>query len=249
MSFVSAASCRLDEVCASSLEVHLLGLVDYDAALRLQERLVFDVSGRTDTQGILLLCEHPPGVSVGREGSRTHVLANPHDLEACEMEVRWIARGGGAFVHAPGQLAIYPILPLDRLSLGLEQYRERVEEALLLTCRDLRVPAKQAVEAPGLWCRDGQLASLGVAVKSWTTYHGAYLNVAPDPSFLRMVESSPVGERLTSLQTQLRRPVGMHKVREAVVRYLAAGLGYERMHVYTAHPLLKRTLQKVCLHA
>jgi lipoate-protein ligase B len=249
MSSASAASCRPDEVCASSLEVHLLGVVDYDAALRLQEQLVFDVSGRTDTQGTLLLCEHPPGISIGREGSRAHILADVHDLEACELDVRWIARGGGVFVHAPGQLAVYPILPLDRLSMGLAQYRDRVEEALLLTCRDLRVPATQAVEAPGLWCRGGQLASFGVAVKGWTTYHGAYLNVATDPSFLSMVESSPVGERLTSLQSQLRRPVRMHKVREAVVRYLAAGLGYERMHVYTGHPLLKRTMQKVCLHA
>ncbi len=238
-----------DEVLSSPLEVHLLGLVDYDAAISLQERLVFEIGGRCDTQGILLLYEHPPAISVGRDGSRSHILAEPHDQNACAIDVRWTARGGGAFIHAPGQLAVSPILPLDRLGCGLMEYRHRLEEALVAACRDVKVTAKRADNAPGLWCRGGQLASFGAAVKNWTTYHGAYLNVSPDPGFLAMVESSPPGERLTSLESQLRRPVAMHKVREAVVRHVAASFGYERIHIYTDHPLLKRTTRKVCLHA
>jgi len=245
----AAADNHRRDVQNASLEVHLLGLVDYDAMLGLQERLVFEISGRVDAQGVLLLCEHPPSITVGREGSRSQILADAHDLEACQIGVRWIARGGGAFIHAPGQLAVYPILPLDRLDCGLMQYRHRLEEALLAACRDVKVSAKQAENAPGLWCRGGQLATFGAAVKRWTTYHGTYLNVSTDPGFLQMVESSPVGERLTSLESQLQRPVKMHKVRESVIHHFADVFRYDRIHLYTDHPLLKRTTRKVCLHA
>ena len=119
------------------------------------------------------------------------------------MDVRWVARGGGAIVHAIGQLAVTPILPLDRLQINVGEYRLRLETALVATCRDLRVPAKRVPATPGVWCRGGQLASFGAAVKYGTTLHGAVFNVDPDPGFLKMVDSFPPGERLTSLQTAL----------------------------------------------
>lgn len=234
---------------AASLEVYLLGTVDFDAAIALQERLVYEISGRADQQGVLLLCEHPPVISMGREASRSHVIADPHDLAACEIDVRWVARGGGAFVHAPGQLAVYPILPLDRLGCGLMSLRERLEVAVADTCRDVLMTVKRTIDSPGVWCRGGQLASFGAAVKSWVSYHGAYLNVSPDHSFLSMVESSPVGERLTSLEAQLKRRVPMHRVRESVIQNVASAFDYDRFHIYTGHPLLKRTSRKVCQHA
>lgn len=234
---------------AASLEVYLLGMVELDAAIALQERLVYEISGRADRQGVLLLCEHPPVISMGREASRSHVLADPHDLEACEMDVRWVARGGGAFVHAPGQLAVYPILPLDRLDCGLMSFRESVEVAIAETCRDVMMTVKRTSDSPGVWCRGGQLASFGAAVKNWVSYHGAFLNVSPDHSFLSMVESSPVGERMTSLEAQLKRPIPMHRIRESVIQNISRSFSYERFHVYTGHPLLKRTTRKVCQHA
>ena len=233
----------------SSLEAHLLGLVDYDAALALQERLVYEVSGRRDAQGVLLLCEHPPLITIGREGSRRHVQASQHDLDACEIPVRWVGRGGGAILHSPGQLAVHLILPLNRTGVGVGDFRRRVEEALLGACRDLRVPAKRSPAAPGVWCRGGQLAGFGAAIKNETTCFGAYLNVNPDPGFLRMVESSPPGERVTSLEVQRGRRVEMTKVRESMIRHLADAFEYERVHTYTSHPLLKRTVKRVCLHA
>jgi lipoate-protein ligase B len=234
---------------AASLEVRLLGLVDFDAALALQERLVYELSGRNDAQGALLLCEHPPLITLGREASAAQVTADPDDLRACEIDVRWIARGGGTVVHAPGQLAVYPVLPLQRLGWGLDEFRTRLEEAAVSACRDVRVPAKRRASEPGLWSRCGQVAYFGGAVKSWISYHGLFLNVDPDPSFLSLVAGRPDGERPTSLQALLLRPVSMARVRESMIRHVASRFGYERFHIYTGHPWLKRTTQKVCLHA
>ncbi len=93
------------------MEVHLLGLVDFAAALQLQERLVYEISGRSDQLGVLLLCEHPPVISIGREGSRTQIQAEQHELEACEIDVQWI----GAEVERCCTLPVnWPCMPFYR---------------------------------------------------------------------------------------------------------------------------------------
>ena len=100
---------------SDSLEVYLLGRVDFASAVELQERWVYEISGRRDRQGALFLCEHPPVVTIGRKGSRSQLLTDEQDLRSRLMDVHWLNRGGGALVHSPGQLAAYPIVPLDRL--------------------------------------------------------------------------------------------------------------------------------------
>ncbi len=135
------------------LEVHLLGTVDFLSAAQLQERLVYEISGRNDQQGALLLCEHPPLISIGREGSHSQVLVEQTELEACAVETHWVARGGGALMHAPGQLALYPILPLDRLGLSVSDYRRRLEQTLVAACRtaqgsrQTRCPGSRGLES------------------------------------------------------------------------------------------------------
>ncbi|HUG93228.1 MAG TPA: hypothetical protein VML55_20470 [Planctomycetaceae bacterium] len=230
---------------AAPLEVYLLGVVDFESALFLQERLVYEISGRNDRQGALLVCEHPPIVTVGREGSRAHIRAEPRELAARLISVRWLNRGGGCFVHAPGQLVACPIVPLDRLGLGLADYRERLELAVVDAAGEQRVPAFRRDDEPGVWSRRGQFAHVGVAVKSWVAYHGVYVNVAPAPELMRLVQANRAGERVTSLAALRERTVPMSTVREALIRRLVARLGYARFHIYTGHPLLRRTQQRV----
>ena len=232
-----------------SLEVHLLGVVDFDSALLLQRHLVYETSGRNDRQGTLLLCEHPPIITVGREGSSADIPADQHELTSRNLEVRWLNRGGGALMHAPGQLAVYPILPLDRLECGLEQYRSRMETAVADTCRELRVATQRNAGDPGVHCRCGQFAFLGAAVKSWVSYHGLFINVSPRMDLIRLVRSAPAGSRIASLAAQRLRPTSMHSVREAMVRHLVHQFGYDRFHLYTGHPLLKRERRRVHVHA
>lgn len=234
---------------AAPLEVHLLGVVDFESALFLQERLIYEISGRDDTQGALLLCEHPPLVTIGREGSRAHLRAEPRELEARLIPVRWLSRGGGCVAHAPGQLAAYPIVPLDRLGLGLADYRARLEEAVADVAREQQIRAWRRAEEPGVWTRLGHVAQFGVGVRSWVAHHGLYVNVDPSPEFLRLVQTNRPGQRATSLTAVRGRVVSMNSVREALVRHLVRRLGYERFHIYTGHPLLHRRRQRVVVGA
>jgi lipoyl(octanoyl) transferase len=234
---------------SESLDVHLLGSVEFDAALTLQKHLVYEVSGRNDLFGTLLLCEHPPTVTIGREGSRSDILVGERELTARSLDVYWLNRGGGALMHGPGQLAVYPVLPLDRLNCGLHSYRRRLETAVIAMCRELRVPAWTKPDTPGVACRCGQFAFLGAAVKSWVSYHGLFVNVSPRMDLMRLVRSTPPAARVTSLAAQRLRPTSMHAVRESLVRHIAAEFAYSRFHVHTGHPLLKRERRRIPVFA
>ncbi len=226
-----------------ALEVYLLGVVDFDAALFLQERLMMDVGQGDDGRGVLLVCEHPPLITIGREGSSAEIRGSREELVAREIETRWLNRGGGALVHVPGQLVAYPILPLARRGLGLAAYRQRLELAVLDTCSEMRVRASGRPGTAGVFCRGGKVAQIGVAVRSWVSSHGLFLNVNPRMDAIALVRSSDC--RASSLSAERGCTVAMPSVRESLIRRLAARLDYDRYHLYTGHPLLRRTKRVV----
>lgn len=231
---------------SNSLEVHLLGMVDFDSALFLQERLLYEIAGREDTLGGLLICEHPPLITVGRNGSRSDIRPLPDELEARQLEVRWLNRGGPTILHAPGQLAVYPILPLKRLGIGLSEFRRLLEESVIDVCRDAKIPASRDSQHAGIWCRTGRIASIGAAVKRWVSHQGMFVNVTHDPELTNLIQYPGDDSRVTSLSVQPSRRNSMHSVRSGLIHHLASRFGYADYHLYTGHPLLKRT--KIQVH-
>src|SRR4051812_20096641 len=89
------------------LQAYLLGTVDFESMMLLQRRLHYDLTGNRD-QAALVICEHPPLITVGRHGSHSHLRMDADT----RWPVRWVPRGGGCWLHVPGQMALYPILPL-----------------------------------------------------------------------------------------------------------------------------------------
>ncbi|MCH8923957.1 MAG: hypothetical protein IIA67_12515 [Planctomycetes bacterium] len=176
---------------------------------------------------------------MGRQGSRAHIYFEPRELVSRQLPLRWVNHGGSCMVHLPGQLAIYPIVPLDRRGMTVGEYMDRLQSALVDTMAELGVRPQTRSPQYGVWGRSGQLACLNVAVKNWTTYHGALINVCPAMELFRWVRTDPLGRsRMTSLTVECQKPVRMARVREAVVRHVAAALGCDRHHLYTGHPLL-----------
>lgn len=234
---------------SSALEVYLLGTVDFEAALMLQERLVDEIAARSDRQGALILCEHPPTVSIGREGRITDLPVETTDFTARMMDIHRVNRDGGTLVHAPGQVAAYPILPLNRLNCGFDDFRTRLLAATMATAEERRVSCRETGSPVGAVCRCGQFSWIGAALRDGVTCHGLFLNVSPDLNTVRLVRSTADRVNITSLSMQRMEPVPMQKVREALMRHVSAQFGYEETHPYTGHPLLKRTWRKVLQHA
>ncbi len=228
------------ETADPALQVYLLGAIDYEGMLRFQQRMVYEISGDR-TRGLLVLCEHPPLISVGREGSHEHIGFEPAELDAREWPVRWVNRGGGCLLHLPGQLAIYPILPLDRLGLDLRGYLERLHAVLLEVLLGLGVPAEVRHGQAGLWSNGRMIAQVGVAVRDWVSYFGAALNVHPDMEpFRRVLCAGPGEPPMTSIARELREPVRDATVRQRLIEAFARQLGFRRTSLFHHHPALQR---------
>jgi lipoyl(octanoyl) transferase len=222
----------------SALRVYLLGLVEFEAALTLQRMLAFETAGARDSAA-LVLCEHPPLITVGRGGSPADIRCDFEELRARRWAMRWVNRGGGSLLHLPGQLAIYPILPLDLHRLNLTEYLERLQRIAVSVLDDFSVPAITRPGQPGVWAGGRLVAGVGVAVRDWVAYYGAYLNVNPDLLPFRMVRTGAnEREPMTSLVRERRGPVRPALVRERLLEHFLAAFPFERTALFSHHPCL-----------
>jgi lipoyl(octanoyl) transferase len=221
-----------------TLQIYPLGLVDFEEMLALQRRLVFEVSGDR-SQGVLLICEHQPVITVGRQGSRTHIHFDPRELQLRGWSIRWVNRGGGCLLHLPGQWSIYPILPLDRLQIGLQEYLNRLQRVLRDTASDCMV--REASEIPGqlgIWSSQRLLAHVGVAVRDWVSYYGAALNVNPDLEFFRKVNCGGSTQPMTSIVRERHLAVNPELVRQFLIDRFLEQFPCERVVMGESLPAL-----------
>lgn len=173
----------------TSLGVVDLGRRGYGPVLELQRELCRQrIAGELD-HDLLLLVEHEPVVTLGR-GTRTSSLPIPAAaLAARGLEVFEVERGGDVTVHAPGQLVGYPILDLRSHRPDLHWYLRQLEETLIRALAELGVPAERSAGRTGVWTGGTRrkIASIGIHVKQWVTFHGFALNVTTDLSLFDLI--------------------------------------------------------------
>lgn len=176
------------------LEVRHAGLVPYRDALALQRRLAQDrIAGRLPHDTLLLL-EHPPVVTLGRGAKPEHLL------RADGVEIFDVERGGDVTFHGPGQLVGYPILDLRQHRQDLHWYLRTLEQTVIDGLGTLGIAAERRTNYTGVWTRGRKIASIGVHVKQWVTWHGFALNVTTDLSwFDRIVPCGIAGVEMTSV--------------------------------------------------
>jgi lipoyl(octanoyl) transferase len=217
------------------LAAYLLGRLEFDALLALQRRLVYDIGGDRDTAA-LVLCDHPVGVTVGREGSASHIRPNPDELQARGWPVNWVARGGGAMLHVPGQVACYPIFALDALNLTVGRYVTELQAVACDLCREFGIEATPDTERPGVRANGRRVAHVGVAVRSWVSNFGLIVNVNPDLAPFRDVRCDGDLLPMTSLARESILRVRVPAVRQRLVELIAARFGFDRVSVFHNHP-------------
>ena len=227
------------------ISVLYLGRIDYGTALRLQQSLV-DLRKQQRVPDVLLLLEHPPIITFGRNSSQKNLLASREQLRHKGVELFDSNRGGDVTFHGPGQLVGYPIFDLRGFSprIGAVEFVRRVEEVLIRTCGDLGIASERICGLTGVWTQAGttaeardcgasrigespegrsfgkKIAAIGVHISQGVTSHGFALNVTTDLDYFKLIVPCGISDRpVTSIAQELagkRSAPGLEHIAEAV---------------------------------
>lgn len=218
----------MSEVGVREIAVVEAGRVPYDEALAWQRALAHARIAGTLDHDLLLLLDHPPVVTLGRAARGTHLI-DPHGIDVAEVE-----RGGDVTYHGPGQLVGYPILDLTQYRRDLHWYLRTLEQVLINALAIFAIPAERRPGYTGVWTQGRKIASIGVHVKQWVTWHGFALNVTTDLSqFERIVPCGIPGVEMTSVLREGGRGTGDGSVWERAIDGVVQG--FERAFDVTAH--------------
>jgi lipoic acid synthetase len=209
------------------LTVYQLGQVEYQEALEFQRRLVNDYTENPRDAGSLILLEHPPVITVGRSGSEANVLVNREDLRRQGVSLFDTNRGGDVTYHGPGQIVGYPILPLAFHGRDVHKYLRRLEQVLIAALWEYGIKAEQKPGLTGVWTDKGKIASIGVAITHWVTYHGFALNVAPNLDHFKLIHPCGiVGCSVVSMESLLGKAPERPEVEERLLAHFRAEFGF-----------------------
>lgn len=202
------------------------GLIDYEQALKKQIEYVDIVSAVENHPGFLIFCSHPEVVTVGRQ-------TQSDDLFAWQGSVVEVSRGGRATYHGPSQVVVYPILNIKnaRKNRGPQEVRgflRDLEKSIVMTLKEYAVEShgktsekkEQSLEDTGVWVGSQKIASCGIAVKKWITFHGAAINVTNDPKAFQGIH--PCGYKsdvMTNLELILSSKIDLNKFKLTLKHY------------------------------
>jgi lipoyl(octanoyl) transferase len=238
-----------------------LGTVDYATGQRLQRQLV-DLRKEDKIGDVLLLLEHSPVITLGRNAKAANVIASPELLAQRAVELFECDRGGDVTFHGPGQIVGYPIFDLRgfargaadassalRKTLGAVDFIRRLEEVLIRTCADFAIPTKRVQGLTGVWTdavsndADAKLAAIGVHISRFITSHGFALNVNTDLSYFNLIIPCGITARpVTSMRQELGKELDLNTVAESISRNVGTVFSSQILWVESLDALLGHTV-------
>lgn len=208
-----------------ALDVRRLGRVGYAESLALQAQLVEDRKAERIADTLLLL-EHDPVFTLGRNARSEHVLVPRDLLQDRGFDVFEVGRGGDVTYHGPGQVVGYPILDLAPDRCDVHRYVRDLEEVMIRTCGDYGVAAGRIPGLTGTWIGDRKVGAIGVRLSRWVTSHGFALNVSTDLApFGLIVPCGIAGHGVATLEQAAGRPVTLAEVLTRIEEHFASVFG------------------------
>jgi len=193
-----------------------LGLIDYQKAWDLQH-LLWSKRVVGELPDLLLFLEHPHVITLGRRGNRSHLLASQEVLEAMRIPIFHVERGGDVTYHGPGQMVVYPIFDLKEYGYRLIRYIGQLEEVILRILKDFGIEGRRDPLNRGVWVDGEKIASVGVAIKRWVSFHGFSLNYETDLKYFELINPCGLEEKkMTSMAKILGREISREDLVERI---------------------------------
>lgn len=196
-------------------QVEDLGLIEYKDAWELQKQIVVRV--REGEPQRLLVCEHKPVLTLGRLADPQNLLISNDKLKEREIEIYNVDRGGEITLHCPGQLVIYPIFDLNYYGKDLHLFMHQLEQIIIDLLGDFDIVADRSKGQTGVWVDQRKIASIGIGVKGWISFHGLSLNVNTDLSLYSIIKPCGLNVEMTSLQALKSQPIDINSVKSGLI--------------------------------
>lgn len=213
----------------STLDIYELGTVPYEKALEYQENLLAKRIAE-EIQDSLILLEHPPTITTGRKGNTGNLLVREEYLKKHGISFIHASRGGDITFHGPGQIVGYPILNLKNHGMDIRRHLRMIEEMIIRTLRDFDIEGRRVDGVTGVWVKKSKIASIGIAIRKWVTYHGFALNVSTNLDYFDLILSCGITDvRITSIGSWLgnKENVRMDDVTQSVIKNFMGVFGFE----------------------
>jgi lipoate-protein ligase B len=196
------------------------GIKDYQSVLQMQENAFQNLLAGTGEDTIFIV-EHPPVITLGARESANKLLKDSDTIKQSGIEIFQIRRGGGATAHNPGQLVIYPIINLKKHNLGVSDFVHKLEDIGIELLKELGVNCQTKKGFPGLWVQDRKIASIGVQIKKWITFHGMAININNDLSIFDFIVPCGLDNvKMTNAQIEVGKKISMEEVKNALKKIL-----------------------------
>lgn len=222
------------------VEVQELGSIDYSKAWEYQDELFTAIIAQKKanrellpeqqvyTKDYLLLCQHPPVITLGKSGHMEHLLLNEEQMNKAGIQFYKVNRGGDITFHGPEQIVGYPVLDLDHYFTDLHKYLRFLEEMIIRTLAEYGIEAERSKGETGVWIDVGipgkarKICAMGIRCSRWVTMHGWALNVNTDLNYFNTIVPCGITDKqVTSMEKELGYQVPVAEVQEKLKKHFA----------------------------
>lgn len=198
-------------------EVVDLGIIAFSRAWQFQKE-VWKAVRNNQIYGALIICQHYPVITLGRLANKNNILISRSELHSRKIPTYEIERGGDVTYHGPGQIVAYPIFNLDYFGKDIHNFLRKLEEVIIGLLWDFAVFGRRYRGLTGVWIEKSKIASIGIAIKNWITYHGLSINIKNDDLVnFGLIRPCGMEINLTSLESVLGHDIKMDEVKFSLI--------------------------------
>ena len=224
------------------IQIAKMGLIEYNKALKIQEKL-WELRYKGLTPDTLLLLEHTPVLTLGRRGNYDNILLSGEELQKEGIEIYEVSRGGDVTYHGVGQIVGYPIMDLNNWGKDSKEFVSNIQEVIIrLLSNEYGIKAQRDDKKyTGVWVEDKKITAIGIAIRHWVTMHGFAFNVNTDLSHFNFITPCGIKDRgVTSMQQELGEMQDIGIVYNQIIKYFCEVFNAELVEL-TADDIIKIT--------